>query len=178
MSGGRQRTPSQTIGPFFAFGLLWPRSNEVVSEQTIGTFRISGRLLDGDGAPVSDGLIETWQIGPRWAPRPFTGFGRCATDPAGRFTFVTCKPDAVPNADGVEQAPHLAVSVFARGLLRRAVTRIYFPDEELANRFDPVLSAIVDAAARSTLIASRAEGGGYNFDIRLQGEHETVFFDV
>jgi len=177
VSDGRPRSPSQTIGPFMAVGLLWPDSYRVVPEGTPGAFRVSGRLLDGQGAPVGDGLVETWQIGPRSAPRPFVGFGRCPTDATGRFTIVTCKPDAVPAADGTPQAPHLAVSVFARGMLKRAVTRIYFPDEELANQSDPVLSAIADASARASLIAFHTHGG-YSFDIRLQGEGETVFFDV
>jgi protocatechuate 3,4-dioxygenase alpha subunit len=159
-------------------GLPWPACHAVVPEGTPGAFRISGSLLDGRGAPVPDGLVETWQIGPRSAPQAFTGFGRCATDAEGRFAITTCKPQAVPTVDGRAQAPHIAVSVFARGLLRRAVTRIYFPDEELANRFDPVLSAIADPAARATLIAARAAGGGYSFDIRLQGTGETVFLDV
>jgi protocatechuate 3,4-dioxygenase alpha subunit len=174
----RPRTPSQTIGPFFAVGLPAPGSHLVVPEGTPGAFRIGGRLLDGSGEPVPDGLVETWQIGPRVAPKPFTGFGRCATDVEGRFTIVTRKPDAVPAADGRLQAPHLAVAVFARGLLKRAVTRLYFPDEELANRADPVLSSIADPVARATLIAARADQGGYRFDIRLQGQGETIFLDV
>jgi protocatechuate 3,4-dioxygenase alpha subunit len=178
VSDGWPRTPSQTIGPFFAVGLLWPKSHEVVPPGTIGSFRISGRLLDGNDEPVSDGLVETWQIGPRSMPRPFTGFARCSTDGEGRFAIVTCKPDAVPAADGAPQAPHLAVSVFARGLLKRAVTRIYFPDEDLTNWTDPLLRSIADPAARSTLIAAPARGGGYSFDIRLQGKRQTIFLDV
>jgi protocatechuate 3,4-dioxygenase alpha subunit len=178
VKGRRPGTPSQTIGPFFAVALPWPGARQVVPDGMAGAFRIGGRLLDGSGEPVVDGLIETWQIGPRWAPRPFTGFGRCPTDAEGRFAILTCKPDAVPAADGRTQAPHLAVSIFARGLLRRLVTRIYFPDEELANQSDPLLSAIPDPAARATLIASHAKGGGYTFDIRLQGGGETLFLDI
>jgi protocatechuate 3,4-dioxygenase, alpha subunit len=178
MSGAGGRTPSQTIGPFFGVGLPWPGSHEVVPPGTPGAFRIGGRVLDGRGEAVPDALIETWQIGPRALPSPSSGFGRCPTDAEGRFAIVTCKPDAVRGADGRMQAPHVAVSVFARGLLRRAVTRIYFSDEDRANRIDPVLSAIGDAPARATLIAIRAVAGGYTFDIRLQGKGETVFFDI
>jgi protocatechuate 3,4-dioxygenase alpha subunit len=178
VSERRPRTPSQTIGPFFGVGLLWPGSHEVVRAGTAGAFPITGRLLDGNDEPVPDGLIETWQIGPRSMPHPFTGFGRCPTDAEGRFTILTCKPDAVPTALGTPQAPHVAVSVFARGLLKRAVTRIYFPDEELTNWSDPVLRSITDPLARSTLIAAPTPGGGYSFDIRLQGKRQTIFLDV
>lgn len=170
MSTGR--SPSQTIGPFFAFALPWPTGPHVVPEGTAGAIRLHGRLLDGQGDPVPDGLIETWQLGP-----PETrGFGRCPTDREGRYAIVTRKPGPIA-AGGAVHAPHLVVSVFARGLLKRAVTRIYFPDEPAANLADPVLASIGEAAARGTLVAVR-EAGGYRFDIRLQGEGETVFFDV
>ena len=153
-------TPSQTVGPFLSIGLTWPGGNVVVP----GGIRISGVLTDGAGEPVPDGLVETWQVDP--AP----GFGRCATDQEGRFTLVTAKPGAI--GDG--QAPHIDVSVFARGLLDRVVTRIYFPDEAAANADDPLLSGLPPGRA-ATLIAVPAGPGELRFDIRLQGEDETVF---
>jgi protocatechuate 3,4-dioxygenase, alpha subunit len=156
-------TPSQTVGPFLSIGLTWPDGNLVVP----GGTRISGVLSDGAGDPVPDGLVETWQADP--AP----GFGRCATDPEGRFAIVTAKPGAI--GDG--QAPHVDVSVFARGLLNRVVTRIYFPDEAAANATDPLLSSLPPERAR-TLIAVPDGPGELRFDIRLQGEDETVFLAI
>ena len=139
---------------------------------------LRGRLLDGAGAPVPDGLIETWQVGPDGRPpapgTDFRGFGRCLTDPDGRWRIVTRKPGA-PGDEGEPQAPHIDVSVFARGLLKRAVTRIYFPDEMAANLADAVLRSLPDDAARATLVC-RVTDDGYEHDIRLQGEGETVFF--
>jgi protocatechuate 3,4-dioxygenase alpha subunit len=135
--------------------------------------RIGGRLLDGNGQPVADGLIETWQL----APAGGRGFGRCPTDRDGRWAILTVKPQAARAADGRLHAPQIAVSVFARGLLRRAVTRLYFPDEEEANRADPLLAGIADEAARASLIAV-PDGDGLRFDIRLQGQGETAFFDA
>jgi protocatechuate 3,4-dioxygenase alpha subunit len=166
------RSASQTVGPFFGLALPWPDGPLVVARGTAGAISICGQLLDGRGDPVADGLIETWQLGPAGT----RGFGRCATDPGGGYEIVTLKPDGI-RAGGLVHAPHLAVSVFARGLLRRAVTRVYFPDEADRNATDPVLAAVADVAARATLIAAR-EPGGYRFDIRLQGQRETVFFDV
>ena len=189
---GLRTTPSQTVGPFFSFGLVWPDGPFVVPEGTPGAFRIGGTVYDGAGAPVPDAVIETWQADPegrfdhpddprgavRW--KDFRGFGRSATDPEGRYSLLTVKPGPLPVAGGgaVEdgwEAPHLDVSVFCRGMLVRLVTRIYFPDEE-ANAEDPVLTSI-DPARRATLIAD-GEPPGYRFDIHLQGEHETVFFDL
>jgi protocatechuate 3,4-dioxygenase alpha subunit len=164
-------TPSQTVGPFLSIGLTWPTGYLVVPEGSPGAIRISGVLFDGAGAPVPDGLIETWQA----SPAGTRGFGRSATDREGGYEIVTLKPGVVEDA-GERHAPHLAVSVFARGLLKRAVTRIYFDDEAEANRVDPVL-LLVDERARATLIATR-EAGGYRLDIHLQGERETIFFDV
>jgi protocatechuate 3,4-dioxygenase alpha subunit len=189
-------TPSQTVGPFLAIGLPWPDGPCVVQDGTPGAITISGRVLDGVGEPVPDALIETWQAGPdgrfahpddprgapaRGAPGPgFRGFGRCPTDPAGRYRIVTLRPGPLPCPDGGTEAPHLDVSVFARGLLDRVVTRIYFPDETAANAADPVLSAI-DPGRAATLIATPKPGGAagqFRFDIRLQGSRETVFFDI
>jgi protocatechuate 3,4-dioxygenase alpha subunit len=161
-------TPPQTIGPFFHVGLDTPGTEELVSAADAGAVRIHGRVLDGAGVPVDDALIEVWDAqGAR--------FGRCATDAEGRYHFVVRKPGGVVAAGAPGEAPHLNVSVFARGLLDRLVTRIYFPDEEAANAADPVLSRIADPGARATLMA-RVEAGSLRFDIHLQGEQETVFF--
>jgi protocatechuate 3,4-dioxygenase, alpha subunit len=179
--------PSQTVGPFFAICLPWADGEQVVPEGTPGAFRISGRLLDGAGDPIPDGVIEFWQADPHGHfghpddPRGggasgFRGFARCPTDDHGNWQAYTVKPGAFPAPDGSEQAPHIAVSVFARGLLTRLVTRIYFEDEQEANDRDPVLSSLPEER-RSTLIATRADDG-YHFDVHLQGEVETVFFDV
>lgn len=163
-------TPAQTIGPFFHIGLDAPGTEELVPPDHPGAMRIHGRVLDGAGDPVDDALIEVWDAeGSR--------FGRRATDAQGRYHFLAVKPLG-GSAGGVPgEAPHLNVSVFARGLLNRLVTRIYFPDEEGANAADPVLSRIADPDARATLVA-RAESGSLRFDIHLQGEQETVFFDL
>lgn len=181
-------TPSQTVGPFFSHALPWPDGSYVVPEDHPGAIRVEGRVYDGVGAPVADALIETWQADadgrfshpddPRGAAASgFRGFGRCPTDADGGFFFVTLKPGAVPGPHGHAQAPHIDVSVFARGLLNRLVTRIYFPDEAEANAADPVLASIADPAARDTLVA-RPEGDVLRFDIHLQGEHETAFFSI
>lgn len=181
------RTPSQTIGPFFAIGLPWPDGAYVVPEGTEGAIWLRGTVLDGEGQPVPDSMVETWQADPdgrfdhpddpRGAVTGFRGFGRGCADPDGRYAIHTVKPGSVPAADGSPQAPHIDVSVFARGLLKRVITRIYFADEEDANARDPVLSLVPDPDARSTLIAE-ATDDGYRFDVRLQGERETVFFEL
>jgi protocatechuate 3,4-dioxygenase, alpha subunit len=178
------RTPSQTVGPFFGFALDWPQGPFVVPQGTDDAVWLRGRLFDGQGAPVPDGMVETWQAdpqgrlpGPDAAAPDFRGFGRCTTDARGSYAILTLKPGNIRGADGSVHAPHILVSVFARGLLKRAVTRIYFEDEQAANEADAVLMSIGSAAARATLLAARAEGG-YLFDIRLQGEGETTFFDV
>jgi protocatechuate 3,4-dioxygenase alpha subunit len=171
-----KRTPSQTIGPFFAIALPWDGGPLVVAEGTAGAIRLKGRLLDGEERPIVDGLVEIWHAGPdgRYGG-VFRGFGRCPTDRDGRFAFLTMKPGPVREANGSFHAPHVLVSVFARGLLKRAVTRIYFPDEKEANAVDPVFSILRDRD-RATLLAARTDDG-YAFDIRLQGEGETVFFE-
>ncbi len=157
-------TPSQTIGPFFHIGLDVPGTECLVPAGHPEGVRITGRVLDGAGAVVSDALIEVWDGQGR-------RFGRCATDAEGRYHFLVVKPAG----DLAGEAPHLDVSLFARGLLDRLVTRIYFPDEETANAGDPVLSTIADPRARASLVA-HAEPEGLSFDIYLQGEQETVFF--
>jgi protocatechuate 3,4-dioxygenase, alpha subunit len=168
-----QRTPAQTAGLFFGFALPWPDGAWAVAPGTPGAIRIQGQVVDGHGEPVPDVLVETWQVGPAEA----RGFGRCPTDEEGRYAIVTLKPKRLDGGDGTTHAPHLALSLFGRGLSRRLVTRIYFADEEEANAGDPLLAAIGDRATRATLLATRTEGG-YRFDIRLQGGRETVFFEV
>jgi protocatechuate 3,4-dioxygenase alpha subunit len=184
-------TPSQTVGPFFAIALPIEGGDRLVPDDDPDAIRIEGRVLDGAGEPVGDALLEVWQANPagRYAHpedvrdelplQPgFTGFGRVATDAEGRYALITVKPGPVPWPGGRVQAPHIEVSVFARGLLDRLVTRIYFPDEEAANAADPVLSAIEHPAARATLVAEHAGEGRLRFDIHLQGDRETAFFDV
>ncbi len=182
-------TPSQTVGPFFAIGLPWEHGPFAVAEGTPGAVRIGGVVYDGAGERVPDAMIETWQADPggRFADMHafgghsevvgFRGFARfAAEDGDGSWEVVTVKPGSVPGLGGTVQAPHVDVSVFARGMLDRCVTRIYFADEREANANDPVLSRIPEHR-RHTLIAEPTEQG-YRFDIRLQGPDETVFFDL
>jgi len=182
-------TPSQTVGPFFNIGLPSEGRSELLAPDADGAIRIEGIVSDGEGTPVNDALVEIWQAnragryahpedsrGDLPVEEGFRGFGRCETDASGRYAFVTAKPGRVPAPDGRLQAPHADVSVFARGLLKRVVTRIYFPDERAANQADAVLST-VEPGRRETLIA-REDGGALRFDIRLQGDGETVFFDL
>jgi protocatechuate 3,4-dioxygenase alpha subunit len=154
------RTPSQTVGPFYAIGLIRRAENTLGSPGGPNLVELRGTLLDGDGAPIVDGMIEICD-GSRW--------GRSGTDAAGTFAFFLAKPEAVAGA------PHFEVFVFARGLLRHQLTRIYFPDETEANALDPVLAAL-DEADRATLVAV-GQDGGLQFDIRMQGERATVFFE-
>jgi protocatechuate 3,4-dioxygenase alpha subunit len=189
-------TPSQTAGPFFAIaltpGTTYPYAallgNDLVTADAIGEpIEIVGRLLDGKDAPVPDGFLEIWHAdgAGRYAGRDpgqntsFKGFGRSPTDGNGAYSFHTVKPGPVAAPGGGMQAPHIDVSIFARGILRRMLTRIYFAGET-ANAGDPAL-ALVPADRRDTLIARREEAGSgvprYVFDIRLQGEDETVFFE-
>jgi protocatechuate 3,4-dioxygenase, alpha subunit len=182
-------TPSQTVGPFFAIGLPWERGPLAVDPATPGAIRIIGTVYDGAGEPVPDAMIETWQADPsgqfadlhgyggRSEIQAFRGFARyAAEDGDGTYEIVTLKPGPVPGPTGGTQAPHIDVSVFARGMLDRGVTRIYFADEPAANASDPVLAG-VPRERRETLIAQPTEYG-YRFDIRLQGENETVFFEI
>lgn len=192
-------TPSQTVGPFYAYGLTpdgayaWNDAftNNLVTPDASGErIRVEGRVFDGDRQPVPDAMLEIWQADAqgrlnhpqdkRALPNAsFRGFGRCGTKPNGEYAFDTVKPGPVPGADGKPQAPHILLAIFARGMLLHLYTRIYFDGED-ANASDPVL-AQVPADRRNTLMAAREEGSGgavYRLDIRLQGESETVFFDV
>ena len=155
-----ERTPSQTVGPFFEFGLCVRAENEPVAADELDAVRIEGWVLDGEGAPVPDAMIEIW---PPWA--------RCGTGADGGYWFVTRKPAALPG-----QAPHLAMLVFARGLLKPVLTRLYFPGEP-GNEDDPVLGGIPGDEERSTLIAV-AQKSALRFDVRLQGERQTAFFSL
>jgi protocatechuate 3,4-dioxygenase alpha subunit len=192
------QTPSQTVGPYFAYGLTPEQygydlksiaNSDVATDDATGDrIRIEGRVFDGEGQPIPDAMIEIWQADGegryahpadgRATNSGFKGFGRCGTgtDRQHRFWFETVKPGSI---DG-RQAPHISVAVFMRGILTHAYTRIYFADESAANAADPVL-ALVPPERRHTLIASREAGSGaavYRFDIHMQGDRETVFFDV
>lgn len=184
-------TPSQTVGPFLSIGLDWLTITDLTDPDTPGErITIEGRVLDADGAPVPDAVVEIWQADPRGqyagavgdlggaALARFKGFGRAPTDDNGAFRFTTLKPGRVAAPDGTLQAPHIVVSVFMRGLLKHLVSRIYFPDEP-ANAEDMVLKR-VPPGRRRTLIARRAEAGEakLTWNVVLQGGDETVFFDV
>jgi protocatechuate 3,4-dioxygenase alpha subunit len=184
-------TPSQTVGPYVEIGLPFAAGPYVVPAGTPGAIRITGTVFDGAGDPIPDHVIETWQAddegrfadlhghGEETRVPEFRGFGRSGDrdgDGDGAFEIVTVKPGRVPGPGGRLQAPHIDVSVFARGLLHRCVTRIYFADEAAANAEDPVL-AQVPPERRETLLARRTDQG-YRFDIRLQGSDETVFFAI
>ena len=184
-------TPSQTVGPFFAPSLLGENRSELVPPDHPSAIRIIGTIYDGAGEVVPDAMIEVWQANSygRYAhpeddrenlplEEGFEGFGRFGSDPDGTLSFVTVKPGPVPGPDGASmQAPHIAVSVFARGLLKRLTTRIYFPDEAGANAQDPVLLSVEEPELRETLVA-QGQGDVLRFDIRLQGDRQTAFFDV
>ena len=186
------QTPSQTVGPFFKPALIRSGQESLVTDKTRGErITIEGHVFDGDGLAVNDAMIELWQANvdgrydhpddsqEKLLDPDFHGFGRAATDQHGRFRFDTIKPGPASGLGNALQAPHINVSIFARGLLKRLVTRIYFPDESL-NATDAILNT-VPSARRSTLIA-RAESISptptFRFEIVLQGENETVFFDV
>jgi protocatechuate 3,4-dioxygenase, alpha subunit len=170
-------TPSQTVGPFFHIGLERISRSDLTAGNA-QSIEISGQVLDGDGKPVIDALIEIWQADANGSYRSgFNGYGRVATDDRGAFRFATIKPGPVPDADGQMQASHIAVNVFMRGLLKHLVTRIYFPNES-SNDSDNILQS-VPPARRATLIATPIEGNAKNlaWNIVLQGQRETVFFD-
>jgi protocatechuate 3,4-dioxygenase, alpha subunit len=190
-------TPSQTVGPWFKYGLT-PGSDyayrdtfsrSAVTPDAEGErIRIKGRVLDGDGKPVPDAMVEIWQAdaaGRLAHPRDsrarantaFKGFARSDTAPAGEYTFDTIKPGAVPGPGGKTQAPHILFALFSRGILRHLYSRMYFAEETTANAADPIL-ALVPAERRHTIIAKRDAEGTYVFDLRMQGGDETVFFDI
>ncbi len=182
-------TPSQTVGPFFSIGFDWMNRANLAEGCAGEHIAIRGRVLDGDGQPVPDAVLEIWQADatgryhhPEHAASqndatPFFGFGRIPTDAQGQFSFTTIKPGPVHGPDGRPQAPHLQISVFMRGLLKQLVTRLYFPDEPL-NASDPVLQ-VVPESRRETLIARQPERdqNTLEWNVFLQGEKETVFFD-
>ena len=185
-------TPSQTVGPYLHIGLDWLIATELAGPDVSGIsgerIVIQGRLLDADGTPVPDGMIEIWQANAhgRYAhpedqrdlplEKNFHGFGRTPTDANGGFRFSTIKPGRVPAANGQMQAPHIMVSVFARGLLKQLVTRIYFSGDDHAN--DPVM-ALVPASRRASLIAQPGNQDVLEWNIVLGGgANETVFFDL
>jgi protocatechuate 3,4-dioxygenase alpha subunit len=173
-------TPSQTVGPFLRIGMEWLTTTDLAGPGA-ERFAIEGRVLDADGNPVPDAVLELWQPAvPTDQPGADSSarFGRIPTDDAGAFRFVAVKPPRVPAPDGTLQAPHLVVTIFMRGLLKQLTSRIYFPDES-ANADDMVLN-LVPAERRSTLIARRAETGEatLTWNVILQGRDETVFFDI
>ncbi|WP_298724080.1 protocatechuate 3,4-dioxygenase subunit alpha [uncultured Ferrovibrio sp.] len=184
-------TASQTVGPYLHLGLTPITIADIAKDAGKGEkIVISGRVLDGEGQPIPDALLEFWQANAdgKYAhpddtqDKPlegkFIGFGRVPTDKDGRFSFTTIKPGAVPGPGNSLQAPHIVVCLFMRGMLKHLYTRIYFSDEQAANANDPVLGLIEDAARRPTLIAERQnDKAEYRWDIVMQGENETVFFD-
>jgi protocatechuate 3,4-dioxygenase, alpha subunit len=186
-----QATTSQTVGPFFKIGLQWLYRDNLVGEGVSGErVTIQGRIFDGEGVPVPDAIVEIWQANAhgKYAhpedtqDKPlepgFKGYGRVPANSEGVFRFATIKPGPVPGPNGKEQAPHIAVSVFMRGVLRRLVTRIYFPDEA-RNAADFILN-LVEPGRRQTLIAKKTAGdlSVLEWNVVLQGPDETVFFDL
>ena len=198
-------TPSQTGGPYVHIGLLPKQANievfennfnnQLVQENTLGErIRLEGQVFDGLGLPLRDVLIEIWQadangvypsaadIQDKAVDPNFLGWGRTGADfDTGFWSFNTIKPGAVPGRKGTTQAPHIALIIFARGINIGLNTRVYFDDEAEANAQDPVLKGIEWAPRRQTLIAKRIDRDGevvYRFDIRIQGEDETVFLDI
>ena len=179
---------SQTVGPYLHIGLTWLVTDNLVGSGVAGEpLTIEGRIIDADGKPVDDALVEIWQANAhgRYAhpddtrdlplEAGFKGFGRVPTDAAGRFRFTTIKPGRVPADDRSLQAPHINVTIFMRGMLKHLKTRIYFP-EDPANGGDPVLSR-VPAERRGTLIAVPRGKAALEWNVVLQGRDETVFFD-
>jgi protocatechuate 3,4-dioxygenase alpha subunit len=207
------QTPSQTVGPFFHYGLPWKGGADLVGADDMGArpelfpqehyvlnvssprgavagevITLEGVVYDADGKPVPDAMIEIWQANAagRYASpdddrseisldEGFIGFGRASTSDEGLYRFKTVLPGAAPGPGNSLQAPHIAVGVFGRGLIKRLVTRVYF-EGQAANDADSIL-ALVPAERRQTLVAKKV-GDAWRFDIVLQGERETVFFDV
>jgi len=193
MAGKLTVTPSQTVGPFRPVERQMEERADLASGSPVGErIVVEGQVTDGDGAAVADACLELWQANAagRYAHPDdtrtdaaldpnFRGFGRVSTGADGGFRFTTIRPGAVPGRGNALQAPHIAVAIFARGLLKQLYTRIYFAGEN-ANDSDPVLQSIDDPAVRRTLIATRHDGPGpptYRFDIVLQGARETAFFE-
>jgi protocatechuate 3,4-dioxygenase alpha subunit len=181
-------TPPQTVGPFFHIGCSRLTQSNVAGKNTPGIHvSVEGRILDGDGNPVPDAMIEIWQADAsgkyaqtqdKLLDPKFKGYARVATDQNGRFRFTTIRPGPVPGPGETTQAPHLAISIFMRGLMKRLVSRIYFPDDP-ANASDPILK-LVDPTRLKTLIARKSENSPdtIHWDVILQGKDETVFFDL
>jgi protocatechuate 3,4-dioxygenase, alpha subunit len=168
------RTPSQTIGPFYHFGMRWPDGGKIEFSEKGRAIVLSGRIIDGAGDPVGDALVETWQNSPSNAtPAPASGsanphgFGRVETEKNGSFRFETMMPGG--------SAPSMDVAIFARGLLKPLRTRVYLATEAAA-RTDPLLASIAGSPRVKTLVATPHGGNEYRWDIRLQGEGETIFF--
>lgn len=188
------QTPSQTVGPYVHIGLPWPDGPDVVPAETEGAIDISVTVVDGNRTPVADAMIETWQadaVGrfdhpddPRGAATPtpagFRGFGRALADSTGTSIVRTVKPGALPAEHGSVEAPHIDVGVFARGMLERLVTRLYFPDEIEANSADPVLSSLSERQRRK--LVARTTPTGYHLDVVIQDSDpdgdETPFFEL
>jgi protocatechuate 3,4-dioxygenase, alpha subunit len=175
-----QATTSQTVGPYLHIGLT-PMTIENLVQAGVAGERISikGRIVDGDGNPVNDAMVEIWQANAagKYGQKDFRGFGRSPTDDNGMFRFQTIKPGRAPGPGGKLQAPHIAANIFMRGQLKQLVSRIYFPDDP-ANAEDPVL-ALVPAERRATLVAKKVAGktDALEWNVILQGRDETVFFD-
>jgi len=170
-------TPSQTAGPFVSIGTEWLCGASALPAPPADAVTITGRVLDGQGLPVTDAMLEFWHSGaagrgPSEPSHSWSGFARALTDADGRYRLATVKPGATGDP---AEAPHIDVSVFARGLMQRLVTRIYFADEEVLNSTDPVLLSVPTTERRRSLVA-RHENGVFAFDIHLQGDDETVFF--
>ncbi len=180
---------SQTVGPYFAIGLNLLMTPDLAPVGVPGErFTLEGRVLDANRKAIPDAMIEVWQANAagkyahaedtqdKALDGAFRGFGRVGTNSDGVFRLTSIKPGPVPGPKGTTQAPHLEVSVFMRGLLIRLTTRVYFPDEPL-NASDPILKLVPDAR-RGTIIARRAADGVLHWDVLMQGDDETVFFDV
>jgi protocatechuate 3,4-dioxygenase alpha subunit len=169
-------TPSQTVGPFFSFGLCErDGANELVPRGTEGALEIAGSVLDGAGVGVPDAMVEIWQADRDGTYRGDFGWARSGTTEAGEYSFVTIRPGRVPAEEGAVHAPHVTLLVFARGLLKPVHTRMYFPDEVEANERDPLLAALAEAD-RAALVAGESALGRLRYDVRLQGERQTPFF--
>lgn len=176
-------TPGQTVGPFFGYALPFPKDNELATPGSGGSIRLHGTVTDGAGEPVPDAILEIWQPAADGSivaqtgslvrdGYTFTGWGRASTGNTGKYTFTTVNPGATTAG----AAPFIAVVVFARGLMNRLFTRIYLPEDASALAVDPLLSSLPEDR-RATMIAERDPDGGLRWDVRMQGEDETVFLE-